>query len=300
MNRTTEMFYILNMLRPDVFESKVLFQDEYAEFELTRYGRKYVGGKNLKQLNQLCLDTCMIRRRKEDVLEQLPKKVREVVPLEISDRQEYNRAKSNFLQWLAGKSSAKAKRAARVVSMAKVGYLLRLVAKLKIKASVEWLETLLEEREKVVLFTNHTRALDVFQKRCSVESVRVDGTVRGKHREAAIEEFVHGRTRLMVGNIKALGTGVDRLQRVCSDAVFFDLPWNPAVLRQAEDRLWRMGAKKNVWCWYLVAFQTIEEKLCDTLRVKQQDFEGAVDGRFDESSDLDVLDLLVHELEKEN
>ena len=292
LNRTLELFNGLNMIRPDVFDSKPAFEDEFAKWDYPYGHRKYAGAKNPKKLNRLLLDTCMIRRKKVDVLDQLPPKIRRVVPLDIRNRDEYSQAAGDFLGWLKEKKNRRMTEGAS--QLAKVGYLLRLAAKGKMKFAVEWIQELLEEEDKVVVFAHHRKALDALEKKLP-ESVRIDGRTSKRNRVKAKDRFIEDPSvRLLLGNSEAAGTGLDGLQRVCSNIVFVELPWQPGTVLQNEDRLWRIGAWKKVWCWYLVAYNTIEEHLCKVLRLKQKDFLSVIDGG--DGDDLDVMSMLIKEM----
>jgi len=296
LNKTVEMFNGLNMIRPDVFNSMPAFCERFAKWKWTRYGRMYDGPKNTKKLHALLLETCMIRRLKADVLDQLPDKVRRVVPLEIRDRQEYEYASKEFLKWLAQRGQKKVKKAMRAEAIVKVGYLLRLAAKLKMKATVEWIDGFMEgSDEKLVVFANHLRALDAMERRCAVRPLRIDGGTPQSQRKRIIQDFAEDPdVRLLIGNIRALGTGVDRLQTSCSNVAFAELPWQPGVVLQGEDRVWRMGATGNkVWVWYLVAYNTMEERLCKVLQTKHEGASAVLDGGTNET--LDVMDMLLSE-----
>lgn len=122
-NRPAELWPILNILRPDLFNSFFSFGARYCQPQRRRWGWEYKGAVRLKELNTLLNTTCMIRRLKVDVLEQLPKQSRYVVPLEISNRKEYDKAVSDFLGWLLKKHVGKAEKAAKAERLVKIGYI---------------------------------------------------------------------------------------------------------------------------------------------------------------------------------
>ena len=103
--------------------------------------------------------------------------------------------------------------------------------------------------------------------------------------------------RLLVGNIKAAGVGIDGLQRVCSTMAVAELPWTPGAAVQVEDRLWRIGAIGDVRCVYLVAHGTVEEPLCELLQEKQGVLSATLDGG-DCQGDLDIHDQLLMKINK--
>ena len=58
-------------------------------------------------------------------------------------------------------------------------------------------------------------------------------------------------SQVLIGTIGAMGQGYDGLQEVSHTLIFVDRDWSPEILKQAEDRLNRMGQKKMVNIYYL-------------------------------------------------
>lgn|SRR3990167_283462 len=297
-NRPSELWPILNMLWPEKYQSFWSFAQTYCSPKLTPWGWDYSGASNLDQLHNELKQTGMIRRRKEDVLKDLPEKVRRIVPCEMSDPDEYYQAKNDFVNWLKKNMAHRVRSSTRAESLSKVGYLLRLVARLKMRKVVDWANSFLEETdEKLILFCRHTKAIDVLKRRINSKSVIVNGSVTGRNRQAAIEQFVKDpKTRLFLGNIEAAGTGVDGLQRVASEIGVVELPWTPGALNQLEDRAHRIGQVATVFVNFLIAGGTIEEKMCQVLQRKQKTISTVLDGGPNES-DLSIHDELIKTFE---
>jgi len=299
-NRPAELWPTLHMLRPDEFPSFFSFAQEHCK-PRKRFGKwEFKGAENLPKLHAKLRRTCMVRRLKEDVLKDLPSKVRRVVPMDLSDRAEYDHAKNDFLGWLAQNHSAgKASRAARAAAVTRIGYLLRLAARLKARAVVGWANAFLDEfpNEKLVLFAVHKKMIDVLQRRIPTKSTTVDGSVTGRRQKLAVDQFRHDKeTRLFIGNIKAAGTGINGLQDTCSNLAFVELWWRPGDHIQAEDRIHRIGQKGVAWINYLVAGGTIEEDLCRIIQTKQDVIRATLDGGAYES-DMDIFDQLIEIME---
>lgn len=302
MNAPGELWPTLYMLRPDAFRSLFAFAEDYCKPK-KEFGRwTYKGARNLDQLHALLRRTCMVRRLKSEVLHQLPPKNRVVVPMDLSDRAEYNHACSDFVGWLRKNyrdDKHKVRAAMRAAAVVRVGYLVRLAARLKARSVVDWCNRFLTEYpdEKLVVFAIHTKMVDVLRRRIGAKSVVVDGSVTGRHRGLAVQQFRKDKdTRLFIGNMRAAGVGVDGLQEVCTNAAFAEMWWVPGVHAQAEDRLYRIGQTAPAWMHYLVAGGTIEEHLCDIVQTKQATIHAALDGAAAES-DMDVFDLLIAALE---
>ena len=95
-------------------------------------------------------------------------------------------------------------------------------------------------------------------------------------------------------SLKAGGTGLNLT--AASHVIHFDRWWNPAVENQATDRAWRIGQHRNVLAHKFVCRGTIEERIDDLIRSKQQlatdMLEGGAEINLTEMSDAELLDLV--------
>lgn len=300
LNRPAELWHPLNLLRPDLFTTFYPFAMKYCNPKKTPWGWDFRGASNLTHLhNTLCNgDGVMIRRRKEDVLKQLPSKIRSVIPIPIENRKEYDAAVKDFLGWLAKKSINKALRAAKSQSLVKLGYLKRMAGKLKLPLAMQWVDDFLANGDqKIVLFAVHKDIISTLQKRYKPICVAVDGSTANKNRQHAVRQF-QGKDscRVFIGNIKAAGVGLTLT--AASTVAFLELDWVPGVHAQAEDRIHRIGQKETAQCVYLVAHDTIESKLCEVLQTKQKTLSAVLDGG--KGDNLNVFDQLINKLEEQS
>lgn len=295
-NRPVELWPILSILLPEIYTGFLEFAFFYSKPVRRPWGWQYTGARNLDQLHADLVRQCMIRRLKKDVLHELPDKVRRVVPLELPNRKEYVKAKENFLEWLQQEhGSIRARSAKKAEALVKLGYLLRLCARLKVDLVLDWIDNYLEgTEEKLVLFTMHRRMVELLHERYKKLSVVLDGSTKPKDRQVAVDRFQHDRrVRLFIGNIRAAGVGITLTK--APTCVFTDLPWTPGDLTQGEDRIHRIGQMKTATIYYLVAVNTVEEKLCKLLRDKQEVLANILDGK-DNGDDLDIFAELIKNL----
>ena len=296
MNRPIELFSSLQMVRPDVFRSRIAFAHEYCKPRWTPWGWNYNGACRIPELHDLLEHVCMIRHLKRDVLKELPEKTRRVLPLAMSDETEYREATDSFLSWIGKTNPARLLTAKRAETLVKLGELRRLAARLKLRAAVnwtnEWLESYLDE--KIILFAIHRKMIEALARRVRAKSIVIDGSVAGRRRKAVVEQFQRDRsTRVCIGNIKAMGVAVTLT--ASSTAAFCELDWVPGNMMQAEDRIHRIGQTKPSWIWWLVAAGTIEEDLCEILERKQRVVSGVLDGDAS-TDDLDVYRQLIERI----
>jgi SNF2 family DNA or RNA helicase len=243
----------------------------------------------------------MIRRRKADVLDQLPVKTRTVipVPLDPESRAEYDEANRSFLTWLAKtkhvkNGQAKVRGASKAERLTQMGYLLRLAAKLKFGSVVEWTSDFLETGGKLIAFAVQRQLTQDLAAHFGQAAVLVNGSVTGRHRQAAIDRFNRDKScRLLSGNIEAAGEGWSC--KSTSTEMFYQLPWQPGMLMQAEDRIEGIerglpGAAAQIY--FLVAENTIEEWLCKVLIGKRKILDQVMD-----SQDTGELDSILSQVE---
>lgn len=301
LSRAIELWPILSMLQPRRWGNYFSFGHTYGAPQRTRNGRWiFRGTSNADKLHRKLQRSCLVRRRKLDVLKDLPPKQRTIVPLPLSDRKEYDHAIRDFLGWLRQQSPIKANRASRAEKIVKVGYIVRLIGQQKVPAVIDWINDFLATGDKLLLYAVHKKVISALEDKYKRLCVKVDGSVVGRNRKKAFDQFNKvGRTRLCLGNIKAAGTAWSCT--ATSSVALAELPWTPGDLLQAEDRVYgveRGVAGRHAQSYVLVAHNTWEEKLCSMLQNKSEDIANVLDGGVTDNG-LDLRDLLLQELEKE-
>uniref|UniRef100_A0A5K3F0S4 Dna repair and recombination protein rad54 n=1 Tax=Mesocestoides corti TaxID=53468 RepID=A0A5K3F0S4_MESCO len=118
--------------------------------------------------------------------------------------------------------------------------------------------------DKVVLISNYTQTLDLFELLCKHRSYgyfRLDGTMSIKKRAKVVERFNEPNSPEFVFMLssKAGGCGLNLIG--ANRLVMFDPDWNPANDEQAMARIWRDGQKKQCYIYRLISTGTIEEKM---------------------------------------
>lgn len=295
-NRPVEFWPSLLAIRPDLFPDFGKFAWRYCKPKHTRWGWQFTGSAREDELHEILVRECMIRRLKKDVAQDLPDKIRKAVPMKLKSYREYHEAEHHFLKWLKRQSPVRAKRAAKSQALTKVGYLLRLVAQLKLNLTTQWIEEFLEANpgKKLVGFTMHTFVINHLKEHFGRRSVIIDGRVTGRMRFETVRQFQNNkRIDLLFGNWIAAGIG--NTLTAAHNFAAFDYPWTPGDLMQGEDRIHRIGQKKDCFIHYLAAIGTIEEKLIMLLRKKSKVLDSILNGA-KKSRGLDIFDILLKEM----
>jgi len=298
VNRPAELWPTLNILRPDLYPSFWSYARSHCSPVLTHWGWRFDGATDLQTLHRNLLKQLMVRKKKSEVLKDLPEKSRHVVPLPINNYKEYQKAERDFIVWLAQKSRVKADRARKAQTLTRMGYLKRLAGELKVRQVTEWVENFLDDGDgKIVVFGVHKRVLHPLHEHFK-GSVLVDGSVTGRDRQKAVERFEHDyHCRVFLGNIQAAGVGINL--QFASTVAFAELSWVPGEHLQGEERCYRIGTKSRVSIYYLIGVGTLEERLCRIIQTKQDVISTVLDGSRS-ANELSVFDELEQELLKQN
>lgn len=126
---------------------------------------------------------------------------------------------------------------------------------------MELIPSLIEGKHKTVIFSQYTKMLTIMREDLQQMGIRfayLDGS--SKNRLGIVNEFNEDESiPIFLVSLKAGGAG---LNLVGADTVIhYDMWWNPAVENQATDRVHRIGQKKSVSSYKFITLNTIEEKI---------------------------------------
>ena len=295
-NRPVEFFNALSLLDPETFGDFWRYAKKYCNPRMGfRGGWDFTGSSNAEELHAMLTKTIMIRRKKSDVLKDLPPKVRSVVPIEIDNMDEYRYAETNFFEWVRRTyGDKKASSAAAAEALARIEYLKQLTIKGKMAGIVPWVEDFISTGEKLVLFATHHSTIDGLKTKFGGKAVKIDGRDNLQVRQNAITSFQGSdETRLLIGNIKAAGQGINLT--AASNTCFLELGWTPGEHDQAEDRVHRIGQEADsVTAYFLMAQGTIEEDIAALIDGKRQVISQVLDGKG--VGDESVLSALLNKI----
>jgi len=295
VNRPIEIYNAVNIIDRTIFPSQWDYTEKYCARKYNGFGYDVSGASNTEELNYKLVNTIMLRRLKKDVLPDLPDKVHSYIPIELDNVEEYKYAETNFVSFVRQyKGKEAAVRASNAQALAEIEGLKQLAVKGKLKQCINWIRDFLESDEKLVVFATHKFVIEELMKAFPKITVKVDGSVTGKNRQLAVDSFQKLSTvRLFVGNIKAAGVGITLT--AASNVAFIELPWTPGDLVQAEDRVHRIGQKNSVNIHYLLASETIEERIAKLIDKKRKILDSVLDGKVTETESL--LSALMNEYE---
>jgi SNF2 family DNA or RNA helicase len=232
------------------------------------------------------LAAVQLRRRKADVLPELPAKIESelILPMGAEQRGAYERAERDGLVQLRAQGPA-----VRIASVLELIVRLKQLcnvdpttgASAKLRDLDERLALLRESGERALVFTQFTDdrygAQAIARRLAAHRPLVLTGSLTLDQRAQVVERFradpAHG---LLILSLRAAGVGLD-LQDA-SYVFHFDRWWNPAVEDQATDRSHRIGQHLPVHVYTYTTENTVEERTVEVLRGKRLLFEEVVEG----------------------
>jgi SWI/SNF-related matrix-associated actin-dependent regulator 1 of chromatin subfamily A len=263
MSRPIEAFSLLNFLDKERFNNFFHFTQRYG-------GWKGAAPMNLQDLHDRTKDL-VIRRKKDQVLTELPAKQRNDLYVELTkdERKEYNQLlKELFGKWKTdGKPSIK--------HMPKLqGFLIDK----KIPRLVEMIDEFLDNDKPILIFSNYIAPLKFLLEHYGTQAALLTGEMNRNERQESIDRLTTGKAKIGLFSLMAAGMGIDGLQHKIDTVVFLNCDWVPANHEQAEDRTHRIGQTAQVQVYYMLCDGTIDEYMRDILKEKQAVADMIVDG----------------------
>ena len=163
----------------------------------------------------------------------------------------------------------------------------------KMSRLIELVDTILANGEKVVIFSNWVESLRTIYKFLARdhEVCCYTGTMKQDEREADKKRFIEDpECKIMIGTVGALGTS--HTLTVANNVIFYDLPWNPATMEQAEDRCHRTGTTSTVNIYSIITKDTVDEKVYKLIQDKDGISKFIVDNVMSFKNHPELFDIL--------
>lgn len=301
-NSILELWSIFDFIMPGYLASLTKFQSKYKIKDFDEDSEILIKGLS-KQINPFIL-----RRKKQDVVKELPDKLINDIYIELKDEQkklyvaELERVKEEMEKIIETEGMNKAR-----------FLILQLLTKLRqicIDPSIvydnykdgsnklEQLESIVNEyiknNHKILIFSSFKTALNIVKEKLNkakIKTYMIDGSVQAKDRIEMVDNFNNNDdVKVFLIMLKSGGTG---LNLATADVVIhLDLWWNPQAENQATDRAHRIGQKNTVEVIHLITKGTIEEKILELQNKKRILSDKLIDG---EIRDKNILSELTKE-----
>jgi len=309
-NSIVELWSIFDFIMPGFLSSLMKFQQKYRVKEFD--------DKTNSLLDQLKsqVKPFILRRKKSDVIQDLPEKIENNIYIDLNDEQ-----KKIYAAEVKYVNETMDKMIQDGGFMKNKMLILRLLTRLrqicidpsilfedyqgesaKITNLIKIIKEVVGNGHKILLFTSFKTALNIVQRELLKENISsyvIAGDVPSKKRQMLVDAFNKDQTNVFLIMLKSGGTG---LNLTSADVVIhLDLWWNPQAENQATDRTHRIGQTKNVEVIKLICKGTIEEKILDLQQKKKILSDKILEHNMDDSAYLqqltekDIRDLLAYE-----
>jgi len=291
-NKLEDVYSIIQFLDPHLLSPLWDFAGRHFMISRKAKGR-ILGYQNLDELREK-LSSIVIRRKKEEVLKDLPETVTNNYYIELSEQQD--KIHSGYMSALI---PILAKKFLTPIDIQRIQMFLlkmRMVCnstylidkKTNISPKLDEFKSIISElvkenNRKVVVFSEWTTMTFLVAKHLSdakISFVELSGKVPVKKRQKLIDEFTNNSDCKIFLSTDAGGTGLNLQAADC--VINFELPWNPAKLNQRTGRVNRIGqTSKCINVINLIAKRSIEEKILSGIQMKTDLFKSVFENGSD-------------------
>jgi SWI/SNF-related matrix-associated actin-dependent regulator 1 of chromatin subfamily A len=276
MNRPAELWSLLNFLNAQAWGSFFPFAQRYCDAFNGPFGWDFSGASNLPELNERLRTTGnMLRRRKADVLPQLPRVIRQIVPLPV----DMTPILEELTESLAESMGFDPDNPPFEIDPTRIPFELiaairRETGIVKIGAALAFIADETEGVDKVVIYAHHHDVLKALHEALT-PSVLVTGQTPARTRVRAVASFQESEgLKYFIASIQAMGVGITLT--AASRVIFVEQSWTPSEMEQAECRLHRIGQVNSVLSQYLVVRESIDEKILSAVVCKMRVIEAVL------------------------
>jgi SNF2 family DNA or RNA helicase len=305
-NKPQDAWSVLNWLWPRHYTSYNRFEAEHVLFRTEinhKTGKTYkivMGVHNAEAIHEQ-MGKAYIRRKKEEVIQDLPDKYYTTikVALDPKQRRAYDEMANDMLAWVGKHEdepiaapivAAKLVRLqqfavayGQMTTVTKGGKQLRQLLLDEPSSKLDAVMELIEDTdEQIVVFGQSKQAINLLGRRLASKKIPyglLTGDTAMADRDRLVENFQSKRLRVFAGTIGAGGVGITLT--AASTVVFLDRAWSPSQNLQAEDRLHRIGQKNAVQVIDIVAEGTIDSARNQKIKLKWEWLKQILEGKTD-------------------
>ncbi len=293
-NRGSEIWPIIDILKPGLLGSFKEFCEYFCY--VNEKGKAIVLENKRASLRNELQKHVMLRRKKSDVLKELKDKVRykEVIAADTEYyleelnkiwqkvESEQKDADSEFIKSASYNRAIQSER--QIAGIAKVPHVINFV------------KNIMEIEESVVVFCHHKVIHKLLHD--SLQEffpVSIIGGQSDSFRQNEIDKFQRGESKLMIAGIRAGNVGINLTR--AKYVIFAELDWSPAIHRQAEDRLHRIGQKNTVFAYYLIGQGTLDDHVANILVDKSYEIDAIMDESAETYENKDKAELILAQIQ---
>lgn len=275
LSRPAEMFNMLNIIDSTKWNNYYSYAVKYCDGHQGYWGFEAKGATNLDELRNK-ISKYFLRRTKDDVLKELPKKNYQNIRIDLPDeyRKRYDMIEEDLITYLKrykkDKTDKQIEKSLQAEKLVKLNLLREINAMGKLEAVKEKIDSLIESDEKVIVLSSFNGPLLELSDMYEESSVLLLGSTPVEERGEIVKQFqTNPNKKIFLGGIKSAGVGITLT--AASNVIFLDLPWNPADIEQGENRAHRPGALYDSLNIYkFLSNNTIDSFMVSLLNHKQK------------------------------
>jgi SNF2 family DNA or RNA helicase len=293
-NRGSEIWPIIDILKPGLLGSFKEFCEYFCY--VNDKGKAIVLENKRASLRNELQKHVMLRRKKSDVLKELKDKVRykEVI---ASDTDYYLEELDKIWKKLESEQKEAQTEFSKSASYHRAIQSERQIAGVaKLPHVINFVKNIMEIEESVVVFCHHKVIHKLLHESLQEFSpVSIIGGQSDNLRQDQIDKFQKGESKLMIAGIRAGNVGINLTR--AKYVIFAELDWSPAIHRQAEDRLHRIGQKNTVFAYYLIGNGTLDDHVASILVDKSYEIDAIMDETVDTYENKDKAALILAQIQ---
>ena len=294
-NRGSEIWPIIDILKPGLLGSFKEFCEYFCY--VNDKGKAIVLENKRASLRNELQKHVMLRRKKADVLKELKDKVRykEVI---ASDTDYYLEELDKIWKKLESEQKEAQTEFSKSASYHRAIQSERQIAGVaKLPHVINFVKNIMEIEESVVVFCHHKVIHKLLHESLQEFSpVSIIGGQSDDTRQDQIDKFQKGESKLMIAGIRAGNVGINLTR--AKYVIFAELDWSPAIHRQAEDRLHRIGQKNTVFAYYLIGNGTLDDHVASILVDKSYEIDAIMDETVDTYENKDKAALILAQIQE--
>lgn len=300
LNRPSELYPLLDSLEPGEWGHWMDFTRRYCAGKQGPFGWDCNGVSNMEEFKKR-LAPLFLRRKKAEVLTELPDKIRMDVPVELEKeaRMNYMQVERDLEEYLLNvkkKDGQAVDRAMQAEGLVRLNELRQITTRGKMASVKEIVRDILETGDKVIIFSCYNEPLLELKEEYGEQAVLVIGSTPLEERQASVDAFQGDeKVKVFLGGMKSAGSGITLTAG--NHVVFMDYSWTPADHAQAQDRAFRIGQKKSVNVYQVWARDTIDEYMVGILSKKEKVFNDILEGNQPSGENEDVIKSLLKAIE---
>jgi SNF2 family DNA or RNA helicase len=292
-NHGSEIWPIVDILRPGLLGSFKEFCEYFCYVDPK--GRAIVLEKKRASLGDELKKHVMLRRTKSDVLKELKEKVRYREFIDVDIRY-YRKELDNI--WKSLETEQKKAKSAFDKSSSYYRAIQReryAAGMAKLPHVINFVKNIMAIEESVIVFCHHKLIHELLHKNLAEYSPSsIIGGQTDTQRQRHIDMFQNGATKLMIAGLRAGNVGINLSH--ARYVIFAELDWSPAIHRQAEDRLHRIGQKNTVFAYYLIGNGTLDDHVADVLMDKSYEIDSIMDKKIESFENKEKAELILAQI----